>query len=160
MATNRPPDPPPPDGLLEALRKFSVVPQTTPKKKPVNPVNPPRKLAKLISRFTHNKVNYRLIAKAKATAGHEDTYVIEREGTDELGDVRWESYHSFPNDEDRNAIQLRLISALKQAQQEQREPIVSAITTWISKQADDVNGEVAAQLIAIADAIHEGRPFE
>lgn len=109
---------------------------------------------------TGNK-KYRLVARAKHTPGYEDVYIIEREGVDELGEKRWDRYTEFNRDEHNRGCELRLIAALKAAQRESRGEVVDKVAKFIRDSAENIEDSgTSAALLAIADAVLEGRPFE
>lgn len=49
----------------------------------------------LLIEWPDGKDQYRLIAKADATAGYEDEYVIEKLSQDALGEPRWDRHHGW-----------------------------------------------------------------
>jgi hypothetical protein len=118
-------------------------------------------LAKLIATFNYDDKPHRLIAKAKATPGYEDSYVIEKQGVDELGDTRWDNYTVFNNDNHNRGTELRLIAALKEAQREQRGDVIEKVAAYIHRSAEAVEDPgTRAALVALADGVLEGRAFQ
>jgi hypothetical protein len=72
--------------------------------------------AQLLHEWEHGEHRYRLIARAKFTPGYEDVYVIEKLGTDSLGEPRWSVEHTWnpgEEDDDDDSIGTLLVTALK-----------------------------------------------
>ena len=98
--------------------------------------------SKVISRWTSEDREYRLIAQGNWSEGFVDRYVVEVLGKDTLGDPRWDSEFSWTGPDSRSVRNVNerqlcaLADAVKQGLLKNRDPIVQKIVEYLRSFAD------------------------